>query len=49
MKRKREFVFTGHGKLGGFIGRHFPGLVHFAMTREGTRQKVLSSAKIGNE
>jgi short-subunit dehydrogenase len=32
-KRKREFVFTGHGKFGGYMGRHFPGLVHFAQTR----------------
>ena len=32
-KRKREFVFTGHGKVGGFLGRHAPQLVHFAMTR----------------
>jgi short-subunit dehydrogenase len=32
-KRKREHVFTGHGKIGGYMGRHFPGLVHFAQTR----------------
>jgi len=32
-RRKREFVFTGHGKLGGYLGRHFPGFVHFAQTR----------------
>tara|TARA_R110002096_G_scaffold44526_13_gene120723 strand:+ start:370811 stop:371596 length:786 start_codon:yes stop_codon:yes gene_type:complete len=32
-RRKREFVFTGHGKMGGYLGRHFPGLVHFAQTR----------------
>lgn len=32
-KRKREFVFTGHGKVGGYLGRHLPGLVHFAQTR----------------
>lgn len=32
-KRKREFVFTGHGKIGGYMGRHFPGVVHFAQTR----------------
>lgn len=32
-KRKREVVITGHGKLGGFVGRHAPGLIHFAMTR----------------
>ena len=32
-KRKREHVFTGHGKLGAFVGRHAPALVHFAATR----------------
>lgn len=32
-RRKREYVFTGHGKVGGYMGRHFPGLVHFAQTR----------------
>lgn len=32
-KRKREYVFTGHGKVGAFAGRHMPGLVHFGMTR----------------
>jgi short-subunit dehydrogenase len=32
-KRKREYVFTGHGKVGGYMGRHFPGFVHFAQTR----------------
>ena len=25
-KRKTEFVFTGHGKVAVFIGRHFPGV-----------------------
>lgn len=32
-KRKREFVFTGHGKVGAFIGKHMPNLTHFALTR----------------
>jgi NAD(P)-dependent dehydrogenase (short-subunit alcohol dehydrogenase family) len=32
-QRRREFVFTGHGKVGGFVARHFPGLVHLASTR----------------
>lgn len=27
-KRKREYVFTGHGRLGWFLGRHLPGLVY---------------------
>lgn len=33
-KRKREHVFTGHGKVAGFFGRHAPGLLHFAATRK---------------
>ena len=32
-RRKREYVFTGHGKVGAFAGRHMPGLVHFGITR----------------
>ena len=32
-KRKREYVFTGHGKLGAFLGRHAPGLMHFVLSR----------------
>lgn len=36
-KRKREFAFTGHGKLGRFLGMHFPGLIHFAVTRFGIK------------
>jgi len=31
--RKRELVFTGHGKVGAFIGQHFPGLAHAMLTR----------------
>ena len=31
--RKREMVFTGHGKVGAFLGQHMPGLVHLALTR----------------
>jgi NAD(P)-dependent dehydrogenase (short-subunit alcohol dehydrogenase family) len=32
-RRKRELVFTGHGKVGAFIGQHMPGLAHRMMTR----------------
>lgn len=32
-KRKREYVFTGHGKFFGWIGRHWPALMHFIGTR----------------
>ena len=31
-KRKRDFTFTAHGKVAGFLGRHAPGFVHFAIT-----------------
>ena len=34
-KRKREYVFTGHGKLAAALGKHAPGLVHFAVTQFG--------------
>ncbi len=36
-RRKRDFTFTGHGRVGAWLGRHAPGLVHFAMTRGGGR------------
>jgi len=49
MKRKREFVFTGHGKVAAFVGRHFPSLVHFAMTRKGPSKKVIASLKTGGQ
>jgi len=32
-RRKREYVFTYHGKLAGWLGRHAPGLVHQIITR----------------
>lgn len=31
--RKLEHVFTGHGKVGAFVGQHAPGLLHLALTR----------------
>ncbi len=43
--RKREYVFTGHGKAGGFLGRHFPGLVHFVGTRKKVRGAALRTGK----
>jgi NAD(P)-dependent dehydrogenase (short-subunit alcohol dehydrogenase family) len=30
-KRKRIFVYTGHGRFGAFMGRHFPGLTRLMM------------------
>jgi NAD(P)-dependent dehydrogenase (short-subunit alcohol dehydrogenase family) len=32
-KRKRELVFTGHGKLGAFIGQHLPSVAHIMMVK----------------
>lgn len=29
-EREREFTFTGHGKLGAFLGKHTPGVVYHA-------------------
>lgn len=38
-KRKRDFTFTGHGRVAGFLGRHFPSLVYVAITRGGLGYK----------
>lgn len=35
-RRKREFIFTGHGKIAAFIGRHFPRLLARAWTMSST-------------
>lgn len=32
-RRRREVVFTGHGKIGAFIGQHLPGVAHRLMRR----------------
>jgi len=45
-RRKREYVFTWHGKLGAWLGRHTPGLVHFAMTRQGNRKRAKDNSKV---
>lgn len=46
--RKRELVFTGHGKLGAFLGMHTPGLLHFAFTRKALKQQAEDRAKSGS-
>lgn len=33
LKRRREFVFTGHGHVGAFLGRHLSWLVHLIGSR----------------
>lgn len=43
--RKHEFVFTGHGQVGAFIGQHLPGVLRFAMTRSGTKKRVTQLTK----
>jgi NAD(P)-dependent dehydrogenase (short-subunit alcohol dehydrogenase family) len=40
-RRKREHVFTNHGKLGAFVGQHFPGLAVFTMGRAQKSTKAL--------
>lgn len=42
-RREREFVFTGHGKLGAFVGQHFPSVVQFAMRNAGRRGRRLAA------
>lgn len=32
-QRRREVVFTGHGRIAAFLGRHFPGLTHWLFRR----------------
>jgi NAD(P)-dependent dehydrogenase (short-subunit alcohol dehydrogenase family) len=36
-KRKREYTFTGHGRLGAFLGMHAPGFVFFVLSRSKSR------------
>jgi NAD(P)-dependent dehydrogenase (short-subunit alcohol dehydrogenase family) len=36
-RRKKVYVFTGHGKLAYWIGRFFPGIARVAMKRVGVR------------
>lgn len=43
--RKHEFVFTGHGQLGAFIGQHLPGMVRFALTRTGAKKRARQMTK----
>lgn len=38
--RKREHVFTGHGKIGAALGKHAPGLAHFLLTRGSAKRSL---------
>jgi NAD(P)-dependent dehydrogenase (short-subunit alcohol dehydrogenase family) len=46
-QRRREYVFTAHGKVGAWMGRHLPGLVHFIMTRAGGQSTTAMAEKKG--
>lgn len=39
-RRTREFVFTGHGKVGAFIGMHWPGVAHLVLSRNSAKQRA---------
>ena len=32
-RRKREFTFTAHGRIAGWLGRHMPGLMHWVAAK----------------
>jgi NAD(P)-dependent dehydrogenase (short-subunit alcohol dehydrogenase family) len=36
-RRRREYVFTVHGKVGAWLGRHLPGVVHLVLSRGGVQ------------
>ncbi|MCB9508376.1 MAG: SDR family oxidoreductase [Myxococcales bacterium] len=38
-RRAREYTFTAHGKAAAFLGMHFPGLVHLALSRSGAKPR----------
>lgn len=44
-RRKREFTFTGHGRVAVFLGRHTPGLVHHMVTASTHAQHVFRKQK----
>jgi NAD(P)-dependent dehydrogenase (short-subunit alcohol dehydrogenase family) len=44
-RRDREYVFTGHGKVGAFLGQHLPGVVHFVMTRGAAKKATADMLK----
>lgn len=44
-KRKRDYVFTGHGKIGAFVGQHAPWILHEAMTRGGGNKRIEAATK----
>ncbi len=45
--RRRDHVFTGHGKVGAFIGQHMPSVAHFVLTRSGAKKRAKKTIKSG--
>jgi NAD(P)-dependent dehydrogenase (short-subunit alcohol dehydrogenase family) len=45
--RKTEHVFTGHGKIGAFLGQHTPGLLRVALGRGPGAKQLKSLTKSG--
>lgn len=39
-KRKREFVFTGHGKVAAFLGRHTPSIAQRMFTSQSAKKQT---------
>lgn len=39
-RRRREYVFTGLGKVGAFVGRHFPWVIYLAMRTPRARREA---------
>lgn len=37
-RRKREYVFSTHGKVGAFVGAHMPGIAHALLSRGGQKK-----------
>jgi NAD(P)-dependent dehydrogenase (short-subunit alcohol dehydrogenase family) len=42
--RRREYVFTGHGRFAAWMGRHAPDVVHLLLTRIGVEYRRSTSA-----
>lgn len=44
-RRKREFVFTGHGKVAAFLGRHTPSVAQKMFTSKSAKKQTTDAAK----
>ena len=46
-RRKRELVFTGHGRFAALLGRHTPGITHLVLSR-GVKKKRRRQLRAGD-